>query len=232
VSVRRNVSARTAAYLVALAATAACGLPAALGGQSPVVAPTVVALDGPPAQSQIAGVVPSATALFAMPSAPANGAPAAPTQSGPLTTGASALAPLAPNTSNLGPAPTAPPAPTLIPAAAAAATANAATAVAAISKAVATATAVPTQQILIQGFAFTPATITVQPGTTIVWRNMDPGAHHVSGSDFDSGQVIGGEYWAAQFLRPGTFDYMCSIHPTMRGRIVVSPTTGAERFSS
>lgn len=145
---------------------------------------------------------------------------------------APALAPLPPDTTALAATPAVPPAPTLIPQAALAATANAATAVARQSRVAATATAVPTQQIAVQSFTFTPQTITVPPGTTVVWRNLDAATHQVAGSDFDSGRIPSGQYWAMQFLRPGTFDYVCSIHPTMRGQIVVSPTSAAQQFSS
>jgi len=78
----------------------------------------------------------------------------------------------------------------------------------------------------IAGFKFNPATIRVKAGDTIVWTQQDSTPHtvtSVSGSEsFDSGSVRGGQTFSHTFNTPGTYEYECSIHPSMRGTVVVS----------
>jgi plastocyanin len=105
----------------------------------------------------------------------------------------------------------------------AAATANAATAVASIASQNATAAASPIREISIQDLAFSPATLTVVPGTRVIWRNRDPMMHQVRGGDFDSGRMQAGQYWASVLEKPGRYTFVCAFHPTMRAEITVSP---------
>lgn len=89
-------------------------------------------------------------------------------------------------------------------------------------------------QIMISGtsasnFAFSPGTITIKAGTTIVWTNMSD-APHTSTSDpgspvtWDSGPLnTNGGTFSMTFSTPGTYHYHCSIHPFMHGTIVVTP---------
>ncbi|MGE5420140.1 MAG: plastocyanin/azurin family copper-binding protein, partial [Chloroflexota bacterium] len=48
-------------------------------------------------------------------------------------------------------------------------------------------------EILIQGSSFSPATITIQAGTKITWRNKDGMTHTVTSDSgiFDSGNIAG-----------------------------------------
>ena len=124
------------------------------------------------------------------------------------------------------------PTPTLQPQARQAATANAGTATAAARSAIASATAQPAQTILIQNFAFLPATLTVTAGTTVIWRNMDAATHQIAGGDFDSGFIFEGQYWSTRIERAGHYSYYCNFHPTMRGTIVVTPSSQAPQVSS
>src|SRR5688500_1857182 len=58
----------------------------------------------------------------------------------------------------------------------------------------------------------TPATVTVAPGTRVVWRNADADRHRVrttSGpAEFDSGNIEPGQTFAAVFDSPGTYRYV------------------------
>jgi plastocyanin len=77
----------------------------------------------------------------------------------------------------------------------------------------------------INGFAFVPATLTVTAGSTVTWTNQDEDPHTVvdGGGAFRS-QVLGsGGAYSFTFPAAGTFDYVCSIHPFMRGMVVVTP---------
>jgi plastocyanin len=77
----------------------------------------------------------------------------------------------------------------------------------------------------INNFAFGPTTLTVPVGTTVTWTNRDEEPHTVvssDGSTFHSpGMGTGGTY-SFKFDKPGTFDYVCSIHPCMHGTVVVT----------
>ncbi|OCB64197.1 amidase [Mycobacterium malmoense] len=90
----------------------------------------------------------------------------------------------------------------------------------------ATAPAAPVSgdQVNIDGFAFAPATLTVSVGTTVTWTNRDEEPHTVAASDgsFHSPGMGTGATFTHTFTTPGTFEYVCSIHPMMRGTVVVT----------
>jgi plastocyanin len=81
-------------------------------------------------------------------------------------------------------------------------------------------------EVFIQGMAFNPATITVSVGTTITWTNKDPNTHTVTStiapSAFDSGAISSNGIWTKTFTAPGTYNYACTIHPTMTARVIVN----------
>jgi plastocyanin len=79
-------------------------------------------------------------------------------------------------------------------------------------------------QVIIDGFAFAPVTLTVPTGTTVTWTNRDEEPHTVAASDgsFHSPGMGTGAIFAHTFSTAGTFDYVCSIHPMMRGTVVVT----------
>lgn len=80
-----------------------------------------------------------------------------------------------------------------------------------------------TNEVWIQGMAFSPSSITVTTGTTITWTNKDSYAHTVSSNDslFESGSIGSGKTFTYTFTTTGTFLYHCSIHPSMTGSVVV-----------
>lgn len=78
---------------------------------------------------------------------------------------------------------------------------------------------------------FDPAVIEIETGTTVTWHNTEladypvvSGYHSVVADDgsFDSKKVAPGARWSFTFDKPGTYDYHCSIHPHMTGRVVVT----------
>ncbi|OBH64484.1 cupredoxin family copper-binding protein [Mycobacterium sp. E2479] len=79
-------------------------------------------------------------------------------------------------------------------------------------------------QVSIDGFAFAPVTLTVPVGTTVTWTNRDEEPHTVAASDgsFRSPGMGTGATFAHTFSAAGSFDYVCSIHPMMRGTVVVT----------
>lgn len=75
--------------------------------------------------------------------------------------------------------------------------------------------------INIQGFAFHPATITISAGDTVKWTNLDSVNHDVKGDTFDSGVMKSDGTFEMIFNQTGTYNYICSIHPSMQGQIIV-----------
>jgi plastocyanin len=77
--------------------------------------------------------------------------------------------------------------------------------------------------VAMAGFAFDPATITVEVGDSVTWRNEDSAPHTATADDgsFDTGNVASGADDSVTFDRAGTFAYTCTIHPSMRGTVVV-----------
>lgn len=83
-----------------------------------------------------------------------------------------------------------------------------------------------TSQVTIQGFAFTPADITVKTGATVTWTNQDTTGHTVMETDGQDGpnspQLSKGQSYSFTFKKAGTYHYHCSIHPDMVGTVTVT----------
>ncbi|MDQ3938643.1 MAG: plastocyanin/azurin family copper-binding protein, partial [Chloroflexota bacterium] len=77
--------------------------------------------------------------------------------------------------------------------------------------------------VSIADFAFDPASLSVSVGTQITWTNEDSAAHTVTFSDGpDSGNLEQGETFQHAFDTAGTYDYVCTIHPTMQATVEVT----------
>lgn len=82
----------------------------------------------------------------------------------------------------------------------------------------------PTQSsntVTIQNFAFSPATLTIKPGTTVTWINQDTVTHNIKSASFNSPELSQGASYQFKFDNPGTYSYSCGIHPSMTGTIKV-----------
>jgi plastocyanin len=82
--------------------------------------------------------------------------------------------------------------------------------------------------ITISDAGFAPSEIRIAVGTTVNWRNLGLQGHDVSmmGQDravWGSGLLAPNSGASRTFSAPGQYDYTCSLHTVMRGRIVVQP---------
>ena len=79
--------------------------------------------------------------------------------------------------------------------------------------------------IQIDNFHYSPPTLVVAPGTTVTWKNDDDSPHSVRDKDgkFKSAALDTDDTFSQTFAAPGEYDYFCSIHPYMTGKIVVKP---------
>lgn len=78
-------------------------------------------------------------------------------------------------------------------------------------------------QVDMVDISFAPADVTVSVGTTVVWTNQDGVDHTTTSNDgvWDSGVLGPGESFEFTFEEPGTYTYLCEIHPAMQGTIIV-----------
>lgn len=78
-------------------------------------------------------------------------------------------------------------------------------------------------KVSIANFAFTPEEITIAPGETVTWTNDDGAPHGLEFHDGAKGTdlLLPETSFSRPFEKPGTYDYNCSVHPYMTGRVVV-----------
>ena len=78
-------------------------------------------------------------------------------------------------------------------------------------------------QVSIAQMRFSLPTVTIQEGGTVTWQNAESMPHTVTASDgsFGSPQLRNGDVFSKTFDKAGTYSYYCSLHPMMRGTVVV-----------
>jgi aldose sugar dehydrogenase len=78
--------------------------------------------------------------------------------------------------------------------------------------------------------SFDPNPIEIKAGDSVTWTNDDNEIHTVTsgssegptmGQDFDSGILASGKSFTHKFEKTGTFEYFCSFHESMIGKVVV-----------
>ena len=82
-------------------------------------------------------------------------------------------------------------------------------------------------EVHIVDYGYQPGQIRVQQGAVVRWTNSGDEGHDVTGTGpggaWRSGPLAQGESYQRQFPLPGEYPYVCSIHPEMRGFVVVQP---------
>ena len=73
-----------------------------------------------------------------------------------------------------------------------------------------------------------PTSVTVKAGGTVKWTNNESVPHDVTkedgpGADFSSGKgnMMQGDTYKQTFKEAGTVNYVCTIHPNMKGTVEV-----------
>jgi plastocyanin len=81
--------------------------------------------------------------------------------------------------------------------------------------------------VRIVNFEFKPKTVVVTPGTKVTWTNDDTNLHDVKDTsplaNPVSSEMSKGETFAITYAQPGTYSYVCGIHPYMTGSVEVAP---------
>lgn len=75
--------------------------------------------------------------------------------------------------------------------------------------------------VSIEDNTFNPELVEVSTAGTVRWTNMDSVDHTVTGSNFNSSLIHKGQSYEYRFNTPGSYDYQCSIHPSMKGTVKV-----------
>ena len=75
---------------------------------------------------------------------------------------------------------------------------------------------------------YIPSKISIRQGESVTWLNEDAAFHSVTSGTyenpngmFDSGHLDPNESFTVKFEESGTFDYFCTLHPWMKGKVVV-----------
>jgi len=78
-------------------------------------------------------------------------------------------------------------------------------------------------RIVIENFVFTPADVTVAPGTKVTWINKDDAPHTATSVDqkFNSGGLDTDDSFSFVFNDKGEYPYICTLHPQMKATIKV-----------
>jgi plastocyanin len=80
-----------------------------------------------------------------------------------------------------------------------------------------------THTIVIEAMRYSPPTLDVAVGDIVVWKNKDPFPHTATAEDrsFDSQRIAADRSWKFKVRKKGVFPYVCTLHPTMKGELVV-----------
>lgn len=79
------------------------------------------------------------------------------------------------------------------------------------------------EEVVMQDISFEPDEVTVPVGSTVMWTNQDTVAHTSTSEDdvWGSGEMAQGDSFSHTFEEPGTYTYICEIHPAQMEATVV-----------
>lgn len=79
-----------------------------------------------------------------------------------------------------------------------------------------------TQEVVMLNMAFSPTRVEIAKGETVEWKNNDIVPHTATSPAFgDSGLINPDKTWSHTFKDAGEFPYTCTLHPTMKGSVIV-----------
>jgi len=83
--------------------------------------------------------------------------------------------------------------------------------------------AVRSAEVEIEDFSYRPDPVTIEEGGKVIWKNRDSVPHTATAADgsFDTGTIEEDKLKSETFKEPGTYEYVCSIHPQMHGTVEV-----------
>jgi plastocyanin len=83
----------------------------------------------------------------------------------------------------------------------------------------------PVATVSMDHTTFIPSEITVAPGTTVTWVNNEAMPHNVADQNkgFRSKTLVKDDKFSFTFAIAGEYNYLCLIHPNMKGKVIVKP---------
>jgi amicyanin len=78
--------------------------------------------------------------------------------------------------------------------------------------------------VYIENFAFNPPSANIKSGETLTWENKDSAPHAIisdSNNEINSPTLSNNEQYSHTFNTAGTYEYHCSVHPSMKGKVIV-----------
>lgn len=82
-----------------------------------------------------------------------------------------------------------------------------------------------TVTVRVADMTFSPADLRISVGDTVTWEFDDSAPHSVQGIGDDAmginSPILNEGEWSYTFIAPGTYRYLCSLHPEMRGTVIV-----------
>jgi plastocyanin len=78
--------------------------------------------------------------------------------------------------------------------------------------------------VKIRNFKFEPANLAIAVGKTVQFLNVDEEPHTATATDgtFNSKALDTNQTWKYTATKPGTYPYICSVHPFMKGMLTVT----------
>ena len=78
--------------------------------------------------------------------------------------------------------------------------------------------------VVIDNFTFSPGALTIRKGTAVTWTNHDDIPHTVyaAGTNIRSKTLDTDQSYTYTFDKAGTFNYICALHPHMKGKVIVT----------
>src|SRR3569623_1458397 len=81
-----------------------------------------------------------------------------------------------------------------------------------------------TIEIVVEKLLYTPAEVTAKVGDTIEWDNKDSLVHSATATDKSWNVPLPSKKKGSIVVtKAGTFDYYCTLHPNMKGKLTVTP---------
>lgn len=101
-------------------------------------------------------------------------------------------------------------------------------------RAAASVKAAASSSVTIKNFLFNPSSVSVHVGDTVKWTNQDSALHTATANDgsFDTGTLKQGKSGSHKFTKAGSIAYICSLHPNMKGTVVVAAASGGSGSGS
>lgn len=76
-------------------------------------------------------------------------------------------------------------------------------------------------EVIIENFAFDSSDLSIKVGDTVTWINNDGASHTIKMNTLESDNLPKGDTFSFTFSDAGTYEYICGIHPYMKGKIIV-----------